>query len=84
MIDRPSHPTTGKTHATPRDLRGAWVYVLDLKQHLKGTTMPRDRGRAITPAIERGGEGSISRVGVRADYDDDPEQAYRWVLTLCH
>jgi hypothetical protein len=21
---------------------------------------------------------------VRADYDDDPEQAYRWVLTLCH
>jgi hypothetical protein len=21
---------------------------------------------------------------IRADYDDDPEQAYRWVLTLCH
>ena len=21
---------------------------------------------------------------IRADYDDDPEQAFRWVLTLCH
>jgi hypothetical protein len=21
---------------------------------------------------------------VRADYDDDPEQAYAWVRTLCH
>jgi hypothetical protein len=22
--------------------------------------------------------------GVRADYDDDPEQAYAWMRTLCH
>ena len=22
--------------------------------------------------------------GVRADYDDDPEQAYGWIRTLCH